>query len=229
MGVLHFLPMAATETRLLLLGAVLLFEPVNGYQVRRELLSWGVEDWGHINPGSIYSGLATLTRQGHLRRDDLREGSRTVAVYTATTEGRAEFDRLVGEALESVDLTAPLAFHTALSLLPLVTRSVYADHLRIRLKRHAEISDAALPPDLAQQLAPPHLTWMLDLWQRSAALDREWVELLLADIDSGGLTFAGEPSDWMPPPGDPGWQMQDDRQRYRNALGLGSPARPPTP
>ncbi len=31
--------MAVTETRLLLLGAVLLFEPVNGYQVRRELLS----------------------------------------------------------------------------------------------------------------------------------------------------------------------------------------------
>ncbi|MGL5853560.1 MAG: PadR family transcriptional regulator, partial [Phycicoccus sp.] len=60
--------MAATETRLLLLGAVLLFEPVNGYQVRRELLSWRVEEWAHVNPGSIYSGLATLTRQGNLRR-----------------------------------------------------------------------------------------------------------------------------------------------------------------
>ncbi len=219
--------MAATETRLLLLGAVLLFEPVNGYQVRRELLSWGVEDWGRINPGSIYSGLATLTKQGHLRRDDLREGSRTVAVYTSTAEGRAEFDRLLGEALESVDITAPLAFHTALSLLPLVRRSVYADHLRARLKRHAELADAAPPSELARRMAPPHLPWMLDLWQRSAALDREWVELLLAEIDSGGLMFAGEPTDWLPPPEDPGWEMHDERQRYRDALGLDPPA-PPT-
>ena len=45
--------MAATETRLLLLGGVLLFEPVNGYQPRRELLSWQVEDWAHIGRGSI--------------------------------------------------------------------------------------------------------------------------------------------------------------------------------
>ena len=203
---------------------MLLFEPVNGYQVRRELLSWGVEDWGHINPGSIYSGFATLTKQGHLGRDDLREGSRTVAVCTSTPKGQLEFDRLVGEALESVDLTAPLAFHTALSLLPLVKRPVYADHLRARLKRHAELTDVEPPSELAQQMAPPHLPWIFDLWQRYAALDREWVESLLAEIDSGGLVFAGEPSDWLPPPDDPGWQMQDDRQRYRDALGLDSPA-----
>ena len=54
--------MAATETRLLLLGTVMIFEPVNGYQLRRELLSWQVEEWAHVNPGSIYSGLATLAR-----------------------------------------------------------------------------------------------------------------------------------------------------------------------
>ncbi len=43
--------MAATETRLLVLGAVSLFEPVNGYQIRRELMSWEVDRWAHINPG----------------------------------------------------------------------------------------------------------------------------------------------------------------------------------
>ena len=54
-------PMAATETRLLLLGTVMLFEPVNGYQLRRELLSWQVEDWAHVNPG------LDLLRAGHPR------------------------------------------------------------------------------------------------------------------------------------------------------------------
>ena len=60
--------MAAHETRMLLLGAVALFEPVNGYQIRRELLSWEVDRWANVNPGSIYGGLATLARQGHLVR-----------------------------------------------------------------------------------------------------------------------------------------------------------------
>ena len=63
---------------MLLLGAVQLFEPVNGYQIRRELVSWRVDEWAHINPGSIYSGLETLARAGHLARHPLVEGSRTV-------------------------------------------------------------------------------------------------------------------------------------------------------
>ena len=43
--------MATTETRMLLLGAVAIFEPVNGYQIRRELLTWGVVDttWAIMN------------------------------------------------------------------------------------------------------------------------------------------------------------------------------------
>ena len=44
--------MAADETRMLLLGAVALFEPVNRYQIRRELLSWQVDRWANVNPGS---------------------------------------------------------------------------------------------------------------------------------------------------------------------------------
>ncbi|MDQ4113433.1 MAG: PadR family transcriptional regulator, partial [Actinomycetota bacterium] len=35
---------------MLLLGAVALFEPVNGYQIRRELMSWHVDQWANINP-----------------------------------------------------------------------------------------------------------------------------------------------------------------------------------
>ncbi|MET1059968.1 MAG: hypothetical protein ABWX84_10235 [Nocardioides sp.] len=43
--------MAANETRMLLLGAVALFEPVNGYQIRRELVSWQIDRWAHVTPG----------------------------------------------------------------------------------------------------------------------------------------------------------------------------------
>ena len=115
--------MATTETRLLLLGAVAIFEPVNGYQIRRELLSWGVESWANLKPGSIYNGLTTLTQRGDLVRHDLRDGSREVAVYELSDKGRTEFRRLFDEALTEVRPTTPLAFQTALSMLPLVSRA----------------------------------------------------------------------------------------------------------
>ena len=95
--------MASTSTRMLLLGAVQLFEPVNGYQIRRELVSWRVDEWAHINPGSIYSGLETLARAGHLARHSLVEGNRTVSVYTTTEEGRAEFRQLFAQAVRTHD------------------------------------------------------------------------------------------------------------------------------
>jgi len=86
--------MTPNATRMLLLGAVAMFEPVNGYQIRRELVSWQVDRWAHVNPGSIYNGLGTLTRQGLLARTDVVDGTREVAVYEITDAGRAELESM---------------------------------------------------------------------------------------------------------------------------------------
>src|SRR6478609_1918368 len=115
--------MAGQETRMLLLGAVALFEPVNGYQFRRELLSWQVDRWAHTNPGSIYHGLTSLTGQGFLDRHDLLDAGREVAVYELTDGGRAELRRLMIEALETVNPYERTGFTVAFSMLPLLDRS----------------------------------------------------------------------------------------------------------
>src|ERR1041384_1336086 len=96
--------MYALTTRLLVLGAVSIFGPANGYQLRRELLSWEVERWAHLNPGSIYSMLGTLEKQGAIERHDLTmdDAGRPVAVYTTTDAGEAEFVRLLTEAIATV-------------------------------------------------------------------------------------------------------------------------------
>ena len=44
-------------TRLVVLGAVRQFEPVHGYFLRRELMTWHVDEWANIQPGSIYNAL----------------------------------------------------------------------------------------------------------------------------------------------------------------------------
>ena len=55
-----------SATRLLLLGTVRIFQPVHGYFVRRELLSWYADAWAHVNPGSVYNGLRSLVREGFI-------------------------------------------------------------------------------------------------------------------------------------------------------------------
>jgi DNA-binding PadR family transcriptional regulator len=211
--------MAATETRLLLLGTVMLFEPVNGYQLRRELLSWQVEDWAHVNPGSIYSGLTTLTKQGNLERHDLVDGTRDVAVYTSTTEGRLEFARLWRSAVETVDVLSPLPFHTAMALMPLVGRESVRDALQARLAA----TDAKAREQLSQQppagAVPPHVRALADLWMGLGQTEREWLVNLIARVDRGELELQGEESSWMPPSDDPGWQMANDRERYLRLIG----------
>jgi DNA-binding PadR family transcriptional regulator len=214
--------MPANETRLLVLGAVSLFEPVNGYQIRRELMSWEVDKWAHINPGSIYSSLSTLTKQGHLHRHDLQDGSREVAVYTTTEIGRSELGSLFGQALETVEVLDPLPLHTALSMCTLFSRDVVLGHLTRRVAALEEhLADLRKKLHLAADgRVPPHVARVLDLDLAHAEVERSWVGELLADIRAGAFGFAGEPMGWEPAADDPGWQMAGDRDRYRVLLGL---------
>jgi DNA-binding PadR family transcriptional regulator len=206
--------MAATETRLLLLGSVMIFAPVNGYQIRRELLSWNVQEWAHVNPGSIYSGLSTLTARGELERHDLVDGSRTVAVYTTTEAGREAFARMWRVAIETVDLLSPLGFHTALALMGLVPREEVADALAARL--------AALDAGVYRQVddrgsvehSPPHVRAMADLWMGLAQTEREWLVTTLRRVRAGELDLLGEEPSWVAHTDDPGWEMARDRARY---------------
>ena len=211
--------MAATETRLLVLGAVRLFEPVNGYQIRRELMSWEVDQWAHINPGSIYSSLTTLGKQGYVERHDLVDGTREVAVYTSTPAGRTELAELFRSSLETVRLLDPLPLHTALSMCVLFARDVVAEHLARRLPAlDVHLAELHEKHAAASGQAPPHVARVLELQLATAEVEREWVAGLVEEIRDGGLAFAGEPMSWTPAPDDPGWQMHHDRLRYRELL-----------
>ncbi|WP_246078142.1 PadR family transcriptional regulator [Rhodoglobus vestalii] len=57
--------MSAT-TRLVSLGAVHRFQPVDGYFLRRELMTWHIDEWANIQPGSVYSALRSLKSGGFL-------------------------------------------------------------------------------------------------------------------------------------------------------------------
>ncbi|TQL70759.1 PadR family transcriptional regulator [Nocardioides albertanoniae] len=211
--------MAGNETRMLLLGAVALFEPVNGYQIRRELMSWQVDQWANINPGSIYHALTSLTDKGHLTRHDLVDNGRPVAVYEISATGRTELERLVADALRTVDAYNGVSFYAGFSLVTLLKRPDAIDHLSHRLKaleRTVKELDAAT--QVKSLLAPPHTISALRLQLDKLRAERAWLVEVLDDVRSGELAFAGDAPDWAPAAEDPGWQMDADRKRYREML-----------
>ncbi|ABL79662.1 transcriptional regulator, PadR family [Nocardioides sp. JS614] len=203
---------------MLLLGAVALFEPVNGYQIRRELLSWQVDRWAHTNPGSIYHGLTSLTGLGHLVRHDLVDGGREVAVYELTGSGRAELERLMVEALETVNPYERSAFTVAFSMLPLLDRDRV---LRSLTRRRVDLEQTVAELAAANPgVAPPHATRSMLLWLDLAVAELAWLRETIEDIRAGKLPFEMDDDwGWTPPADDPGWQMSTDREKYRALLG----------
>ncbi|MBC7278144.1 MAG: PadR family transcriptional regulator [Nocardioides sp.] len=204
---------------MLLLGAVALFEPVNGYQIRRELMSWQVDQWANINPGSIYHALTSLTEKGHLTRHDLVDNGRPVAVYEISAGGRTELERLVARSMETVDAYNGVSFYAAFSLMLLLERPAATRHLSVRLKNlERTIKELDAAARVNASMAPPHAIAALHLQLDKLRTERAWLVEVLDDVRSGKLSFAGDAPDWAPADDDPGWQMDADRKRYREML-----------
>lgn len=96
---------SGSATRLLVLGCVRIFQPVHGYFLHRELISWNVDEWASVHPGSIYNALRSLARSGLL--EEVQTGSvsaRTArTTYRLTGAGEQEFGDLLRTALRETD------------------------------------------------------------------------------------------------------------------------------
>lgn len=222
--------MSAQTTRMLVLGVVRIFGPANGYQLRRELMSWDVENWAHLNPGSIYSMLGTLEKDGSVDRHDLvmESGGRPVAVYTATDHGIADHDRMLLEAIETIpDPGDALPLRVALNFGPLLPRKFYQE----AIDRRVAALDLAVSAILAKERhlreplrVPPHVLSELGLELALVRAQLGWLIEHAAEVRAGEMHFVGEgaPGDWgwTPPADDPGWRMKSESEAYARKLGI---------
>lgn len=213
---------SAVSTRILVLGVVCLFEPVNGYQVRRELQSWGVEDWSDLKPGSVYSMLSTLERQGLLTRYDLPDGSRSVAVYTTTGDGRRLFADLVRHGIDGTLGLDLLTLETALAFMPLLARRDATTALRgrrTRLEQSKSRVQRKYASGVRDSTIPPHVAHLLTLDEALRTSEIRWVDDLVQIVESGAMRFAGEAgAEWAPPAEDAGWEMVEQSKRYKEQI-----------
>ncbi|MGY1601060.1 PadR family transcriptional regulator [Geodermatophilus sp. SYSU D00815] len=179
-----------STTRLLLLGAVRIFQPVHGYLLRRELLSWQVEDWAHVKPGSIYSGLRTLAGRGLVE-----ELPGDPVSYRLTADGEVEYRRLLDAALRRPEPGDPSRLLAGLCFFTTLPRAEVREALRARdlvLEATASRMGAAVRDVEASRLAPASTVELFHVTRAWVDGERAWVREVCARLDAGHYRFAGE-------------------------------------
>ena len=190
----------SSTTRLLVLGVVRIFQPVHGYDVRRELVSWHAEEWANVAPGSIYNALKSLTRDGLIEVVGTKQigGRPERTTYKLTGKGETEMDELLRETLWTVRMPVdPLV--AAISLLGFVDRKELMSALEARAAKitgdlkHAEYVIAAID-DIE---TPDHVREMMRLIYARVGAELEWSRAFKARLAAGEYRTLGDPK-WGP-------------------------------
>jgi DNA-binding PadR family transcriptional regulator len=182
--------MRMSTTRLLLLGAVRIFQPVHGYLLRRELLTWQVAAWAHVNPGSIYSGLRTLAKQALLE-----ELPGDPVAYRLTPDGEVEYQRLLSYALREPDWRDPTRLLGGLCFFTTLPRDEVREALRARglvLEALVSATSSAVRSIQSTRTAPASTVELFHVGQHWLEGERGWVREVCERIDAGHYRFLGE-------------------------------------
>ena len=191
-----------SATRLLVLGAVRIFQPVHGYFVRRELLTWRADEWAHLNPGSVYNALRSLTRDGFLEEvgTETHGGRPARTTYRLTIDGETEFLMLLREALWNVSPHSPAELLAAWSFASAFKRQEVIAAFEHRLERIDALEQANefVIEDLARDPnKPAEVAEHVRLTQARLDGEANWTRSLLERIRNGAYWFSSEPN---PPP-----------------------------
>jgi DNA-binding PadR family transcriptional regulator len=177
-----------SATRMMILGLVQWMQPVHGYDVRRELLSWSADKWANVQPGSIYHALRKLADEGLLREVATEQvGSRPArTTYEITQKGADEFQTLLRTQWWNLSAQTD-SFMAAFSFLPAIPREEAAAALRNRatqLRAGIEQLRAASSADWVVN-KPVFVGWM---WERSIDIGEaeiRWCERIAKLIEDG--------------------------------------------
>jgi DNA-binding PadR family transcriptional regulator len=191
-----------SATRLLVLGAIRTMQPVHGYEVRRELVSWRVEATTNVKPGSIYGAIRTLEKDGCIavHGHDSGEARPERTTYVLTGEGEKEFQVLLREAFWThTPAKEPLI--PALTMMLFLPRDELVRALQARINvleaeldamsfGRAQIRDGATGADGA---IPEHVREIFDFLGARMRGELEWTRRFQRRVRDGAYRFAGEP------------------------------------
>jgi DNA-binding PadR family transcriptional regulator len=205
-----YYPGGVSSTRMMILGLVKWMQPVHGYDVRRELLSWNADRWANVQPGSIYHALRKLTEEGLLREVATEQvGARPArTTYEITPKGDDEFQNLLQAGWWNFQPpTDP--FMVSFAFVPALPREEAAAALRNRaaLLRTGNEGFRAAAESGWLRSKPVHVTWMFELVAARSEGEIAWCERVASLIESG-VPYV--PADAMPAEGWEGWKASQE-------------------
>jgi DNA-binding PadR family transcriptional regulator len=174
---------------MMILGLVKWMQPVHGYDVRRELLSWNADKWANVQPGSIYHALRKLADEGLLQEVATEQvGARPArTTYEITPAGVDEFETLLRQLWWQLR-EASDPFAAAFSFLPALPRDEAAAALRNRaqsLQASAASMRTSLESAWLRESKPVHVAWMMELWIVRAEAEIGWCQRIAERIEAG--------------------------------------------
>lgn len=188
--------MVVPTTRLLVLAIVRTLQPVHGYDVRRELLSWRADQWANVKPGSIYGALNTLHRDGLVAVEEVgQQGARPERTrYRITADGEKEFAGMLRESLWDIE-QPKIPYFATVSMFPYMQRDDVTAALRARIVRY-EVELDRLGREVAvilrgsgdpRESVPHHVADAVRLAALHVEADLTWSRETLARIEHGEL------------------------------------------
>ncbi|MEU6954913.1 PadR family transcriptional regulator [Streptomyces sp. NPDC045714] len=205
--------------RLLVLGAVRMHGRAHGYQVRNDLEYWGAHEWSNAKPGSIYHALKQMAKQGLLLAHETAPstvGGPPRTEYEVTDEGLAEYRTLLRDAIRAYDQNTDV-LSAAIGFIVDLPREEAVGLLKERIEAiegwRESVTEYYTPEAGPESLG--HIGEIMNLWVHSADSGAEWTRGLIARIEGGAYTFAGE--------GDPFVGVLADGEENPYATGVPDP------
>ncbi|MEV6475742.1 PadR family transcriptional regulator [Streptomyces sp. NPDC051657] len=205
--------------RLLVLGAVRMHGRAHGYQVRNDLEYWGAHEWSNAKPGSIYHALKQMAKQGLLLAHETAPstvGGPPRTEYEVTDEGLAEYRTLLRDAIRAYDQNTDV-LSAAIGFIVDLPREEAVGLLKERIEAiegwRGSVTEYYTPEAGPESLG--HIGEIMNLWVHSADSGAEWTRGLIARIEGGAYTFAGE--------GDPFVGVLADGEENPYATGVPDP------
>jgi DNA-binding PadR family transcriptional regulator len=173
---------------MMILGLVHMMQPVHGYDVRRELLSWNADKWANVQPGSIYHALRKLSEEDLLREVATEQvGARPArTTYEITAKGSAEFITLLRNNWWNL-VAPPDPFMAAFCFLPALPRVEAAAALRnraVQLRAGIQQLQSAMSADWVD-FKPTFVNWMWELAVERSEAEIAWCERVAKRVEAG--------------------------------------------
>ena len=188
------------KARLLVLGMLHRGE-LHPYEMKRRLAAAMVDCYLNVDVGTLYYAIRQLEKEGAIvavaEERVARGGMRTI--YRITDAGRAEFQAGFFRQFEE-DGPVSQTLYGALLFFHCVDPAKLAEAIRARIARLDELI-AKLGP-IREEMGPALPTGSEHLFrhiERQRRLDRDWLEALLADVESGGVRDAAPLAGRTPP------------------------------